>query len=291
MRKWIALAFACWIGLANAALDGPGEASVGRQHSGNASQPHAPEASSHKAASDIAKPASAAGSSPVVKNIAKTGAANKKQDIDREEGPHVFGYLPGFLAENWDKVLASLFNGLLACFTAVLAVYTVRLWSSTKRLAEGAEQALATVERPYLFAHLTYPMISGMELPGDPTMVVPVVNYDFKNHGKLPAVCEAVSASIQWMPTVQPRDLLPSEEEPFGLVLSAGDKQSGPTCMGERMPWEDFHTRMSSEHVFFVVRVRYRGTFTKGHESMFCWKVTEPPSLRPWGGTERNYTR
>jgi hypothetical protein len=56
--------------------------------------------------------------------------------------------------------LYSLFdaNGVIAFFTAVLAISTIALWSSTKRAARSAErsasiaeQALVSLERPFIF--------------------------------------------------------------------------------------------------------------------------------------------
>jgi hypothetical protein len=214
------------------------------------------------------------------------------------------------IIEKYEKSLIVLSTIAIAAFTGTLWRATTKLQDAAERQIEDtqkaldigrqsadaaekaasvAERSLTALERPYIFVSDVTELIV---MNG-----VPFVNYSVANFGKLPAtiqnVCAAISATTEGFPEVP---LRVSDTDPLLLipVVAAGEKREklffdeGPNDI----PFNTFENDTNDE-LFFQIVISYRGPFTKGHVSSFCWKlsVSDPNRLRliSYGGDEYNY--
>jgi len=165
---------------------------------------------------------------------------------------------------------------------------------AAKKSADVAEKALTLVERPYVFAH----SISKFHMSKE---INPAITYEVANFGKTPAIIQSAHVALENIESnlsavleVDRRHTLVSVP-----VLSAGEvrqkiEEEIPANMVNFITTEKGFTPdlKHGEDLFFRVIIRYRGPFTEGHESGFCWRYnTHTNYFEPYGHEDYNYTK
>jgi len=165
---------------------------------------------------------------------------------------------------------------------------------AAKKSADVAEKALTLVERPYVFVH----SISKFHMSKN---INPAITYEVANFGKTPAIIQCAQAALENIESnlctvleVDRRHTLVSVP-----VLSAGEvrqkiEEEIPANMVNFITTEKGFTPdlKHGEDLFFRVIIQYRGPFTEGHESSFCWTYnTHTNYFEPYGHEEYNYTK
>src|SRR5712692_10433664 len=173
---------------------------------------------------------------------------------------------------------------VIAAFTIILAVVTKRQAEMTKSSADAAQasadvakRALTDLERPYIYimctGFLRYDWGSGHAY----------TEYSVINHGKSAAIVETVIVSFAPSHTGAPEDGL-HEEFMHPLLMNRvigpglgqtyiraeppGNRGFDMTKEGVPVPRLE-----SNEEMFLHVIVKYRGPFTRGHETSACWRL------------------
>ena len=179
----------------------------------------------------------------------------------------------------------------LTTFTLGLMCYTAKLWGAT-------QDALEKTERPYIYVfgpdrlRVDKHVVGGFE---------PFLTYTVANYGKTPAHVQEAFAEI--IPGI---DRVPeiSPDERIHLLLRSpilapeerrdDNHRTLPSGMGTSNPSPDEIVPQLNEPttLYFRVLVRYRGPFSSGHESSFCWRYDGNINrFNPFGGDEYNYVK
>lgn len=216
----------------------------------------------------------------------------------------------------------ALFTFWIMAFTGVLAVSTIGLWSSTKRLtkfaakqaedmaasirateisaaatersAAIAEKALVILERPYLFVVGVIPIqsdVAGAEGAGWDLFT----SYSIVNHGRITAIIDTVDHEMFLTEDALPRRIPKNPFITFGpisQIIHAGEKHDGIKVFApdgveivERRVW--FHSKCT---LFLRTRISYRSAFGSGYESSFFWEYCHGHSrFVPYGDETYNY--
>jgi hypothetical protein len=185
------------------------------------------------------------------------------------------------------------FVALIEAAVTALGVFLVwKTLQASWRTAKATERMVSDLERPYLFA------FSGGQLGTNLAGAEPLLPYTVANHGRSPAIVE--SLLIGMGPTVsgapKPEQLVEQDADhswviPTGSPLTANASYFGPyepAAMGNVVPT----LGEPDDQLFFHLIVRYRGPFTRGHETSSCWVYHElTNTFEKWGGEEFNYNR
>lgn len=159
---------------------------------------------------------------------------------------------------------------------------------AARKSADIAEKALTNVNRPYVYVL----NVSGFHLvqPGEQTFVT----FDVANYGETPADVDEIRAAIT----------ISSMEYPDGPpivpishpVYAPHEKIKGFRLHVDRiLPFSHRRGRvvpslLQGQRCFLRVVIYYRGPFSEGHESSFCWCWDDDSeSMMRWGGREYNY--
>jgi len=201
-------------------------------------------------------------------------------------------------------------DDIAAASTFVIAVFTFTLWRSTRklgidgqkqmrllrksiwvsaqsakatrRLAGIANDTLVNAERPYIYAFGVYKFIVDKAVVGGYT---PFIRYSVANYGKTPGVIEEVLAGISTSALGRPKDLLHPEGTHWLVrhpVFAPAERRDD---IGETLPG-GIPTKPSTteeiildvpdnEDLFFWIIIRYRGPFSRGHETSACWRLDQ----------------
>lgn len=157
------------------------------------------------------------------------------------------------------------------------------------------------MERPYLY-------IFGVKGPlGEFEVEEPYdyFEYHVANYGKTPAKVE--NALFRVSMGREPEDPTPAtvwHELLKRPILTPGElREAIPQSFPDGMPTQQYvdeHTPPGTlmeplldddQQLFFVVKIRYRGPFSKGHETSVCWRWDrESAKMIEYGEDEYNYT-
>ena len=192
-------------------------------------------------------------------------------------------------------------NTLTAIATAVIATFTVILGFATICLARQARKEFTLTKRPYLFVT----DITKLEIEkvgsDDGEIEAGIVPYMVSNHSDVPAIIESVrlflSTSMTGKLSAEPgwisqSDLLDTKIFAPHLTQTIRDWCApGLTYLEYNEEGPPIELR-KGEELFFYIVIKYRGPFTKGHETSTCWKMGLTDSrFRETGGTRLNYIR
>jgi hypothetical protein len=133
--------------------------------------------------------------------------------------------------EKSSGTLVAIFTGLLACYTFRLWNTTSYLWSATKAAAD----ALPILERAYIFVQVNQEVVGLLRVIVESEAAlrnkivvrsgvsrVPIVDYQIINHGKTPAIVQAISADFTKSAALA--DLKYKDEAMLGeIVIGAGE--------------------------------------------------------------------
>jgi hypothetical protein len=162
---------------------------------------------------------------------------------------------------------------------------------AAQKSADVAEKALTLLERPYVFAF----GVSQFHLSTD--RMDASLAYEVANFGKTPAIIERVQIAIENIKSNL--DSVLEVDRWHGLVsapiLGAGEVRKGLTedPPANMLIFNNITPDLKhGDDLFFRIIITYRGTFTKGHESSFCWRYSRHAScFEPYGHEKYNYTR
>jgi hypothetical protein len=216
-------------------------------------------------------------------------------------------------------------EAVIAAFTIVLAISTIGLWRSTKKLweagekqiavaafaansseqsaraahraAETAKDAFTKLERPYVYVFDVNRFVLSSDGIG-------CVQYKVANYGKTPATIELVENNVSFNsegpidPIVADyrddpehpllkRPILGFNFEETVRINAPGNLNFIATEGREVVP-----KPRESDEVFVWVRISYRGPFTTGHQTSACWRYDGLTNrLVQWGDEKYNYVR
>ncbi|HEY6872468.1 MAG TPA: hypothetical protein VI298_07085 [Geobacteraceae bacterium] len=165
---------------------------------------------------------------------------------------------------------------------------------AAQKSSEVAEKALTLLERPYVF------VFGVRQFHLNPDNLELSVDYEVANFGKTPAIIERAHIVIE---NIESNLNAPLEVERrhslvIAPILGAGEirknlAEDAPTNMLKYTTINsgfipDLH---HGDNVFFRALIYYRGSFTKGHVSSFCWRYnTHTAHFEPYGHDDYNYT-
>jgi hypothetical protein len=162
---------------------------------------------------------------------------------------------------------------------------------AAQKSADVAEKTLTLGERPYVFAFNVSKFCISEDL-------IPAITYEVANFGKTPAIIERVQAALENiesnLDTPIEVDSLVSAPIFSGGEVRKGIKNETPSNMINFKTIDNaiVPDLKRGEELFFRVIIRYRGPFTEGHESSFCWIYnTHTNHFEPYGHEDYNYTK
>ncbi len=153
---------------------------------------------------------------------------------------------------------------------------------AAQKSADVSEKAFSNLERPYIFAFGIQRLEADTEYAGG---FEPFVTYNVANYGKTPAIIENVRAgfSISKSYPDGPTRVDETHSLLISPILEAGEKREKllemfPSGMERTLLRDEdgsvyaIPAMESTEDLFFRIIIDYRGAFTEGHESSFCWR-------------------
>jgi hypothetical protein len=158
--------------------------------------------------------------------------------------------------------------------------------------ADVAERSLTSVNRPYMYALKIGDFAARAFDDGGGGFVLPL---SVANYGETPADIEEIRAGFSVTATELP-------EAPN--VIAIGNSIYGPHERTDKLEFaltENITFLRATdgtplphlkpgEYLYFRIIIEYRGPFTEGHESSFCWRWSERHSyMMRWGGRDYNY--
>jgi len=165
---------------------------------------------------------------------------------------------------------------------------------AAQKSADVAEKTLTLGERPYVFAF----NVSKFCIPEN---LIPTITYEVANFGKTPAIIQRVQAALENIESNL--DTVIEVDRRHDLVsapiLSAGEvrkriENETPSNMINFKTIDNAITPdlKRGEDLFFRIIIHYRGPFTEGHVSSFCWIYnTHTNYFEPYGHEDYNYTK
>ena len=224
-----------------------------------------------------------------------------------------------FFEHNRDA-FAAFSTVLIAAFTGTLWWSTEKLWRAgegqqrifrrqafaavqsaraARRSAKVAEEALAKIERPYVFVFGVTKIEYNRDIVGGYT---PHIVITIANHGRTPAiiknVCAAMSVTDRGEPDASPPRIDDDHELLLMGALAPGEIRNTQRFFApEGIKFEHARERCvpeltGGEDFFFVVMVEYDGAFTSRHRTGACWRYHElTGGLVPAGGDKYNYIK
>ena len=166
--------------------------------------------------------------------------------------------------------------------------------NAAQKSADVAEKALSLVERPYIFA------FGVRQFHLNPESLEPAVAYEVANYGKTPAIIESAHIVLE---TIKSNLNAPLEVDRrhslvIAPILGAGE---GRKDLVEDMPANMMNTKVvdgaivpdmkHGDDLFFRIIISYRGLFSKGHKSGFCWRYNiHTGHFEPYGHEDYNFT-
>lgn len=234
------------------------------------------QASENKPTPQVSQPAAPFPSAALVKGIPEASASKQKQhEATREESE--WRLFVGFLEENWDKVLMTVFNGVLAAFTLLLWRATDSLSAEARssgvfaKAAADAANASATsmqlAERAYLRISFEMPGVRWKEKSGNGLYLEALV----KNFGRTPAVITDIRIGIaprehgDLLPAEFPFPTAERESIPNGLLVPQ-DHLSHEKFFGLR-PESLEDIRTAAKRLWIFSHVDYIDTFGTRHRA------------------------
>jgi hypothetical protein len=169
---------------------------------------------------------------------------------------------------------------IIAAFTAVLGIFTVRLAGSTRIVADATKKsakAIPNVERAYVFISDIVFIFESNNLPAAPgDEKESKISVTFDNVGKTPAIpktCHLGIVSTDGIPAASVIDgLLQSTIEK--RVVAAGAtlvQRAKITIKGDWRPRPV--TMHEAKRVFLAGILKYLDVFDGRHETCFCWQL------------------
>lgn len=186
------------------------------------------------------------------------------------------------LEAQWEQARAAYIAAGVALFGAFVTlagvIYVARTLELNKSAvaearkgaaaAAAAAEAMAKIERAYLFATVEYNGSHGVE-----DLVRISVTVDFSNHGKTPAILRkfraiTYAAGLNTNPTM---GAIGEVTIPPGLVVGAG--KSHPLNMNRLITKDDFaNIKHANMKLFCVGLVEYDTVVIKDRRTVFCWE-------------------
>lgn len=164
---------------------------------------------------------------------------------------------------------------------------------AANKSADVAEKALTLVERPYVFAF----SVSKFHISEN---LNPAITYEVANFGKTPAIIQSAHAALENIESNLSAVLEVDRNHALvsAPILSAGETRKGieeeiPDNMVNFITTDRYTPDLKhGEDLFLRVIIRYRGPFTEGHESSFCWRYNAHTNyFEPYGHEDYNYTK
>jgi hypothetical protein len=165
---------------------------------------------------------------------------------------------------------------------------------AASRQARVAEETLAKIERPYLYAI----KVEGITVSNETDMfedgrVWLEVEYSVVNHGKIPAIIEEPRAGLSvFSEPLRPSRLGFDNDLVVDPILAPGEVR----LQSERLEWNDFTATeddpnapfFGKKELWFWVIIPYRGPFSQDHEIRKCWRydIGTGRFIGPWGDHE-----
>jgi hypothetical protein len=178
------------------------------------------------------------------------------------------------LPPEWLTAIATV---TVACFTATLWLSTHRLWKATLRSARIAEQTLTDLERPYVFIYEPY------FLPGSGPGSISQFVYTVSNQGRIAAIIEEVEIGCGFEINKKFPPLREIGDHPFyqNPIITSDQPRVGTRYIIDKMhlEWQPPNYILRDQFIMRIV-IKYRGPFSKDHETSQCWCFQE----RPFGG-------
>jgi hypothetical protein len=208
------------------------------------------------------------------------------ETTENNDGKHSSEWLGS--AEIWIAV----FTGLLWLTTAFLAGYTAKLWTATKTLVEGANNA----EAAYLLPHITrHAGFFDTSISGGPEF-----HYGFKNHGKTIAIIRRWRDRTVFEKSLPPRLVFeePWSSRPPQYIPIPAEGMGGDvfTQVPEEMAALDVLSRLGNDGqwLYILGEVEYEDIFGVVRVQGYCLRimsVERTGGCRSWidGGSTYNY--
>jgi hypothetical protein len=166
---------------------------------------------------------------------------------------------------------------------------------AAKKSAEVAENALILLDRPYVF------VFGVREFHLDPDNLELSVDYEVANFGKTPAIIERAHFVLENIKSNlnAPLEVDRRHSLVIAPILGAGEIRKD---LAEDVPINILNYTTTNngkfspalnhgDDIFFRALVYYRGSFTKGHVSSYCWRYnTYTAHFEPYGHEDYNYT-
>lgn len=199
--------------------------------------------------------------------------------------------------QTYGGAITALATVAIGIFTLVLVIVTRRQAILTKQSVRISERALVDLERPYIYI-FGAKGIEGEFEREDPYYYL---EYSVANYGRTPATIEGLSVGISVglspqtpTPIVGWHSLLRSP-----ILRPNTQRQNIEAIIPENIDIENYadedtpptHVPTVNEDgtFYFWVTIKYRGPFTRDHETSACWRW-QGLNLVLHGGDQYNYT-
>jgi hypothetical protein len=163
------------------------------------------------------------------------------------------------------------------------------------RQAHVAEETLAKIERPYLFAFNVSALSVETYEAADGDYSWLKVIYSIANYGKIPAIIKSAQVGLSaFTEPLSPPRLGYNHALIVSPILAPGEVRSS---IEESLLWDGQLQRdedgreypaLGDNDLFFWVIISYRGPFTDQHETRTCWRydLATGRFIGPHGGSE-----
>jgi hypothetical protein len=299
MRGLIAVALACCLSIAGAASNkASSESQLASQQFDNAAQARVKQASDDHTGVNVAKPASAAVSAPIMKNDAQPENSNTKTSTKSPNALFV-----GFLAENWDKILMVLFNGMLAVTTLLLWRSTEKLWGEAKITSQttaASVNAFISAESPFLAPALDrmafHESMYADHPDNPPTANNRHIRFGFENFGKSAALIEELQVHTHTGGSPPDRSAYTNDAPSIlsGPIIVRPMEKSGVTAHAFFLSDEDLDlVKRGKSTLHFYGCIRYSTVFGNRIESGFClqYEWVSKTFAKSGAGGNQHYSR
>jgi hypothetical protein len=220
---------------------------------------------------------------PVIQNISKKGAPQEKQNQESNNWADTARNVRGFLAENWDKVLASIFSGLLVWFTYLLWRSTHNLWTETKVAGETAKASIQLARDEFISTHRPRLIVRRVSIEiakgkGNPDILY--IQFVVANTGDTKATIIKMSARI-WLPEIS--EGLPAIPPYEGIIypnIALASGESHVMChfdtdgllseFQHRTKLVDFGDADDRPPFHFIGYIKYEDELKRTRRTAFC---------------------
>ena len=189
----------------------------------------------------------------------------------------------------------------MALFTLLLVLIGAWQGRQNRKAANAARdannlarRAFQRGQRPYVFVFDVYELMAGNP------QEQPFVSYTVANHGRTPAIIEDLRAELVITTEPEPPISAMQVERAHPLlqspILSPDERRTrvrieAPAGMSFTPDMVHVIPRLNTqEDLFLFIIVYYRGPFTKGHVSTFCWRYDHASDgFIAFGGQKYNH--